>query len=91
MALYVTRPRRDEVRIGRGLPNACGYSESLFGVLASGITEQQVHPAIRYLVYNYPPISLHSPLFWGGMSQFRKIPNYTRYAYTKRSKDVRLQ
>ena len=24
MALYVTRPRRDEVRIGRGLPSAFG-------------------------------------------------------------------
>ena len=24
MALYVTRPRRDEVRIGRGLPSATG-------------------------------------------------------------------
>ena len=25
MALYVTRPRRDEVRIGRGLPSAQNY------------------------------------------------------------------
>ena len=28
MALYVTRPRRDEVRIGRGLPSANGRSPS---------------------------------------------------------------
>ena len=26
MALYITRPRRDEVRIGRGLPSASGPS-----------------------------------------------------------------
>ena len=29
MALYVTRPRRDEERIGRGLPSGLGYTEVL--------------------------------------------------------------
>ena len=29
MALYVTQPRRDEVRIGRGLPSGLGCTEAL--------------------------------------------------------------
>ena len=34
MALYVTRPRRDEVRIGRGLPSGFSYCHGGGGYLS---------------------------------------------------------
>ena len=53
MALYVTRPRRDEVRIGRGLPSAMDSSdeweeEVIKEVMIRGLS---LFPAFWYLVH----------------------------------------
>ena len=39
MALYVTRPRRDEVRIGRGLPSGPGPSFEEISLSVSSLVD----------------------------------------------------
>ena len=40
-------------------PRPCGYSESIYGLPASGITEQQVPRLFVTLLKTTPPLSLH--------------------------------
>ena len=48
MALYVTRPRRDEVRIGRGLP-----SDTVQEIINSLLNTNENYQKIRKLSYVY--------------------------------------
>ena len=49
MALYVTRPRRDEVRIGRGLPSVTIYILAHAFGLINTVSLQEVDSKVDYI------------------------------------------